>query len=296
MEHPLQSKEWEEFRSKTHKTSRVGGLLIIWSKVPHTPWYFGYLPKGRIPTNEEIKLLRDEAVKNKAIGIRMEPDAENGPAMAGLVRGRPFFTDKTFYLDLTKSEEELLAGMHPKARYNIRLAQKHGVTIVEDNSDEAFAKYWTLMEETTHRQKFFAHDKTYHQNMWAVLRQGYGGQGQIAHLFLAKYKGEISAAWIVFKYGDKLYYPYGASSDKNREVMAPSLMLWETAKWGKKQGCKVYDLWVADAGKGFTKFKEQFGPKLITFVGTYDLIINPIPYWLFRLSEEVRWKLLKFWI
>lgn len=285
--HPLQSPEWEDFRAKTHKTSRVGGLLIIWSQVPHTPYYFGYCPKGKIPTNEELDLLRNEAKKVNAIGIRLEPDAETG-VVAGIVRGRPFFTDKTFYLDLTKSEEQLLADMHPKARHNIRLAQKHGVTIVEDNSDAAFEKYWALMEETTYRQKFFAHDKTYHQNMWTVMKE------KIAHLFLAKYNGEVLAAWIVFKYGDKLYYPYGASSDKNRKVMAPSLMLWETAMWGKKNGCKIYDLWVADAGKGFTKFKEQFGPKLITFVGTYDLIVNPIPYWLFRLSEEIRWKLLKF--
>jgi lipid II:glycine glycyltransferase (peptidoglycan interpeptide bridge formation enzyme) len=116
---------------------------------------------------------------------------------------------------------------------------------------------------------------------------------RIAHLFVAKYKEEVIAAWVVWKYGDKLYYPYGASTDRHKEVMAPSLMLWETAKWGKQQGCKVYDLWVADENKGFTRFKEQFGPKLITFVGTYDLIVKPIPYWLFRAAEEIRWKLLK---
>jgi hypothetical protein len=290
--HPLQSPEWEEFRKITHKTSRVGEMLIVWSKVPLTPWYFGYLPKGRMVRQEDLGSLRDEAYKVGAIGIRMEPDQEMSniqyPISNQLKRGRPFFTDKTFYLDLTKSEEQLLADMHPKARYNIKLAQKRGVVVEEDNSDAAFERYWELMEETTHRQKFYAHDKKYHQNMWRLLKE------KIAHLFVAKYRDEIVTAWIVWKYGDKLYYPYGASTDKYKEVMAPSLMLWETAKWGRQNGCKIYDLWVADEGKGFTRFKQQFGPRLVQFVGTYDLIVQPLPYWIFRLLEEVRWKILKF--
>jgi len=289
--HPLQSPEWEEFRKITHKTSRVGEMLIVWSKVPLTPWYFGYLPKGRMVRQEDLGSLRDEAYKVGAVGIRMEPDQEMSniqyPISNQLKRGRPFFTDKTFYLDLTKSEEQLLADMHPKARYNIKLAQRHGVVVEEDNSDAAFGRYWTLMEETTHRQGFYAHDKTYHENMWKMLKE------KIAHLFVARYQGEIVTAWIVWKYGDKLYYPYGASTDKYKEVMAPSLMLWETARWGKRNGCKIYDLWVADEGKGFTRFKQQFGPKLVQFVGTYDLVVKPVPYWIFRLMEEVRWKILK---
>ena len=74
--------------------------------------------------------------------------------------------------------------------------------------------------------------------------------------------------------------------------MAPSLVLWETAKWGKKQGCKIYDLWGVEEGKGFTRFKEQFGPQLVTFIGTFDLIINPLFYWLFRFLEFLRWQIL----
>ena len=73
--------------------------------------------------------------------------------------------------------------------------------------------------------------------MWATLKN------KIAHLFVAKYQGEILATWIIFKYGDKIYYPYGASSDEHRELQAPSLMIWKTALWGKAQGCKIYDLW-----------------------------------------------------
>ena len=285
--HPVQSREWGDFREKAgNKISWVKDLLVVWSNIPKTPWYFGTLLKSRMPKLEDIKRLRDEAIKVGGVGIRIEPDVQKGKMPEGLVRGRRFFTPKTFWLDLTKDEEQLLAAMHPKARYNIRLAEKHGVIIEEDNSDMAFEEFWKLTDQTAKRQGFYAHDKKYFTLMWNALKE------KVAHLFVAKYQGEILAAWIIFKYDDKIYYPYGASSDQHRELQAPSLMLWKTAMWGKAQGCKIYDLWGVEEGKGFTDFKVKFGPKTVEFVGTYDLIINPLLYWVFRLMEWIRWQIL----
>lgn len=286
--HPVQSKEWGEFRAKAgNKISWVEDLLVVWSRIPKTPWYFGTLLKSRMPKPEDIKRLRDEAVKVGGVGIRIEPDLPAGRQVSkGLVRGRRFFTPKTFWLNLTKSEEQLLAAMYPKARYNIRLAEKHGVIVEEDNSDAAFEKFWELTDQTAKRQGFYAHNKKYFQLMWETLKN------RIAHLFVAKYQGEILAAWIIFKYGDKIYYPYGASSDVHRGLQAPSLMMWKMILWGKDQGCKIYDLWGIEKGKGFTDFKAKFGPKTVEFVGTYDLIINPLLYWAFRIMEWIRWQIL----
>ena len=174
--------------------------------------------------------------------------------------------------------------MHPKARYNIRLAEKHGVEVMEDPT--AFVEFLRLMKETEVRQGFYAHDRRYFELMWETLKE------KVAHLFVARYQGEILAAWIIFKYDGKIYYPYGSSSDQHRELQAPSLMLWKTAMWGKSQGCKVYDLWGVEEGKGFTDFKAKFGPKTVEFVGTYDLIINPPLYWAFRIIEWIRWQIL----
>ncbi|MBI5358775.1 peptidoglycan bridge formation glycyltransferase FemA/FemB family protein [Candidatus Amesbacteria bacterium] len=285
MSHPLQSKEWGEFRAENgNLVSRVNDFQIIWSKIPHTPYYFGTLLKSGIPSKTDLDKFKEEAKKINGIGIRIEPNEQHGDVPAGLVRGRRLFTPQTFWLDLTKSEDDLLKNMHSKSRYNIKVAQKHNVKIYEDNSK--FDVFWQLMDATQKRQGFYAHDEKYFRNMWKHLKD------KIAHLFVAEYQNEILAAWIIFKYGDIVYYPYGASSDQHRNVMAPSLMLWETALWGKKQGCKTYDLWGVEEGKGFTRFKEQFGPKLVTFVGTYDLPISPILYWLFRLTEFLRWQIL----
>src|SRR6185437_2162609 len=83
-----------------------------------------------------------------------------------LKAAHPLFTKFTFILPLTETEDELLASMHPKARYNIKVAKKHNVIVTEDNSDKAFEGYWRLTEETTRRQKFYAHTKQYHQLQW----------------------------------------------------------------------------------------------------------------------------------
>ncbi len=282
MSHPLQSREWGEFRAENgNLVSRVNNFQIIWSRIPHTKYYFGTLLKSDIPTLEDIDLFRTESKKINGIGIRIEPNVQSGMLPEGLIKGRRFFTPQTFWLDLTKTEEELLKNMHPKGRYNIKVAQKHNVKVYEDSSK--FDIFLRLMNDTQNRQGFYAHDEKYFRNMWTYLK------GDIAHLFVAEYQNEILAVWIIFKYKDTIYYPYGASSDKHRNVMATSLLLWETAKWGKSQGCKIYDLWGVEEGKGFSRFKEQFGPQLITFIGTYDLIINLPLYWLFRLVENLRW-------
>ena len=123
----------------------------------------------------------------------------------------------------------------------------------------------------------------------------------IAHLFTATYQGKTLAAWIIFAYGKTIYYPYGASSREHREVMAPTLLLWEIARWGKSHGFTSFDLWGAlgpnpdprDPWFGFHRFKQGFNPQLVEFVGSYDLVINPLLYQLYKLADILRWAILK---
>ena len=90
-----------------------------------------------------------------------------------------------------------------------------------------------------------------------------------------------------------LYYPYGASSTEHKEVMANNLMMWEAIKFGKKHRCTSFDLWGREEGKGFTKFKEGYNPQVVEFIGSWDLVINPLLYWPYRLAEKIRWLVLK---
>ena len=308
--HPIQSWEWGEFREKTgNKVVRLlGGYQLTVHPIPYTNFKLAVFLKGPTPTKEMLNTLREFGREENLIFIRMEPNVAKPKNLESriwnlekLVRqngarpGRPFFTKSTFQIDLTKSEEELLKAMHPKTRYNIRVAQRHGVEVVEDNSDKAFETYLRLTDETTKRQGFYAHTEKYHRLMWETLHQQMAGSGQapIARLLTAKYKGEILITWMLFVFKDTLYYPYGASSDAHREVMASYTMMWEAIKFGKKLGLKKFDLWGREEGKGFTKFKEGFAPEVVEFLGTWDLVINPALYPIYRIAEEIRWKLLK---
>ncbi len=294
--HPLQSWEWGEFRIKRQPVSRLAGMQIMWTRVPYTPWYFGYIPMGRIPNEKEIEQLRDEAIKMNAIGIRMEPNIPREQITnfqfsilnQFFKPGRKLFKDKTILIDLSKTEEELLKNMHPKGRYNVRVALKHGVTVREDNSDGAFEKYLELMfAGTAKRQKIYSHGRSYHRLMRECLKNN------IAHLWVAEYKNEIITADIIFKFKEGIYYAYGASKLEYKEVMAPTLLLWEIMKWGKNTGAKFFDLWGAEEGKGFSRFKEQFGGMVVEMAGTYDLPVNKWLYPLFRAAEGIRWKMLR---
>lgn len=301
--HPLQTKEWEEFRQKWgNETARVDGNLLTLHNVPFLGKKIGIFEKGEMPSKKMLEALVNFGKKNKLIFIKLEPNyviKEDNISCAdenkvikllqdyGGTKGKTIFTPTTFWIDLTRSEDELLKSFSSKTRYNIRLAQRKGVSVHEDNSDAAFEKYLELTRETTKRDRFFAHSAKYHRLMWESLK------GKIAHLLVAKYQGEIVVAWIVFAHDGVLYYPYGASTHKYKSVMAANLMMWEAIKWGKKHGLKTFDLWGREEGKGFTKFKEGYNPKVITFLGTWDLVIDKNYYYLYRLMDSVRWKTLR---
>jgi lipid II:glycine glycyltransferase (peptidoglycan interpeptide bridge formation enzyme) len=311
--HPLQSWEWGEFRKKSGIDvvrligEKKGHMTDCWQitfhKIPHTLYTVGYFPKGPEPTPHMMNELKRLGRQKHAIFIQLEPniianpESQNSKLETRLIPSHhPLFTQYNFVLDLTKSEEELLAAMHPKTRYNIRVAQKHGVVIKEDNSPQAFETYLQLSTETTDRQKFYAHSHTYHRHMWETL-----SKSGVAKLYTATYKNEVLAAWVLFLFGDTIYYPYGASSRNHREVMAPTLLLWEIARIAKSQGLKKFDLWGAlgpspdpnDPWFGFHRFKEGFHPKFITYVGSYDLVILPLLYKLYSLANTFRWAILR---
>src|SRR5581483_6116347 len=101
--------------------------------------------------------------------------------------------------------------MHQKARYNIKVAQKHGVVVTEDNIQEGFNTFWRLTKETTTRQQFYAHTKSYHQTQWNTLPHEIQPHALSSHLLIATYNNQPLTAWILFLFKDTLYYPYGAS-------------------------------------------------------------------------------------
>jgi len=303
MTHPLQTAAWAEFRKAMGiDIGTIDKWFISFHLLPHTPWTIGYFPKGPTPTKTMVDSLIKLGKEKRAIFIQLEPNViqntkdkiKNTKSL--IPSHHPLFTKYTFVIDLTKPEKDLLKAMHPKTRYNIKIAEKHNVKIQEDGSVNAFETYLKLSQETTNRQGFYAHNEKYHRTMWQIMNKA-----GIAKLWTATYEGVILAAWIVFIHDGVMYYPYGASSREHREVMAPNLLLWKLIKWGKQHGIKTFNLWGAlgpnpdshDSWFGFHRFKSGFAPKLVEYVGSYDLVIQPFLYKLYCIADSIRWRILK---
>src|SRR5258708_26198387 len=330
--HPLQSYEWGEFREKLGtKVLRFGffdskrdnihsGIQLTLHPIPHTPFTIGYIPKGDLPSRELLATLILIGKKEHTVFFQFEPNSPYADKTDFLLQSlslkpsvHPLFTQYTFLLDLTQSEEDLLSHMHPKTRYNIKVAAKHNVLVTEENSPDSFKTYLQLSQETTKRQGFYAHTLHYHTLMWQTLqatqnqnskkneKQSIDANTLRAHLFIARYNNIPLVAWIVFTFHDTLYYPYGASSSLHRESMASNGMMWEVILWGKKMGLKKFDMWGAlgenpstkDPWYGFHHFKQGYGPTLIKFVGSYDYITNPLLYSGYTVADTIRWSILK---
>lgn len=317
--HPLQSWEWGEFRKITNvKVERLGffeggkikkGLQVSFHPIPILNKTAGYLPKSYMPDEEQLSALKQLAEKHNALFIKLEPNicqkvgvpSAHDTIHKFLIQndcqpGKPLFTKYTFQLDLNKDEETLFANLSSKTRYNVRLAYKKGVSIIENSSDQGMEDFVAVLKETTQRQGFYAHTPAYFQKMWQQL-----GNSGMMRIFHAVYENQILVSWIVFVFNGILYYPYGSSRNIYREVMASNLMMWEMIRFGKSFGCKKFDMWgslgpdpnKSDPWYGFHRFKEGYGGDLTEFLGTYDFIINQPMYQIFNIADKMRWKFLR---
>ncbi len=320
--HVIQSWEWGEFRkSMGLKVARYGlfkknvlktTFQVTFHKIPLINKYIGYLPKGPYPNSELAEALKKIGKENNCVFIKLEPDisidngltlTQSGLKMSETLFARSaqidnsfrkspksLFTKYNFVLDLTKSEEELLKNMHPKTRYNIKVAQKHAVKVEERVDDKGFKIYLELYFETTKRQGYHGHNKYYHQQVWNELKRT-----NAARLLIAFYQKQPLTAWMLFSFKDNLYYPYGGSSKSHPEVMANNLIAWEAIKLGKKLGLKKFDMWGAlgpdadpkDPWFGFHKFKMGYGGRLVEYIGTFDLIFDWPIYLLFTAIDRL---------
>ncbi|QQG43710.1 MAG: peptidoglycan bridge formation glycyltransferase FemA/FemB family protein [Candidatus Daviesbacteria bacterium] len=303
--HVMQSWQWGEFRKSLgtkilkyglyNKNQLKTAFQITFHKIPLLNQYVGYLPKGPMPDKNLAQALKKIGQENNCAFIKIEPNIEL-PATTYYLPSdfhkspKPLFTKYNFVLDLTKSEAELLQNLHPKTRYNIKVAQKHGVKVEERFDDEALDIYLRLYFETTKRQNYHGHTPTYHQAVWAKLKKE-----KMARFLIAFYQNEPLTAWMLINFQDTLYYPYGGSSKAHPEVMANNLVAWKAILLGKRLKLKNFDMWGAlgpnaslkDPWHGFHRFKQGYGGKLVEYIGTYDLVFNWPIYLTFTIVDRL---------
>lgn len=275
-----------------------------------------YIPKGPLLDWNNTTLrgqvlndLRLLARRQNAIFIKIDPDVVLGtgiPGQAGehetrsaanlvseLARGGWRFSEEqiqfrnTVQVDLTQSEDQLLANMKQKTRYNVHLAERKGVTI-RRGTDADFGLLFRMYAETSVRDGFVIRDESYYRTVWSTFLQAGLAEPLIAEATLEPGGKEALAAVIIFRFAEKAWYLYGMSRPQHRDWMPNYLLQWEAIRRAQAAGCTVYDLWGApdrfdetDSLWGVYRFKEGLGGQVVRTLGAWDLPINPLLYRLY---------------
>jgi len=298
--HVLQSFEWGQFKAKygwkpTRLLFEEGGQVraaasVLCRQFPRFPLRVMYVPKGPLLDYSDGPLLsrvlaslEELARTQRAIFIKMDPDVRlEEDQVIGALRARGWRSSSeqiqfrnTILIDLRRSEDELLASMKAKTRYNVRLAARRGVKVRVGGSDD-LPGFHEMYAETGRRDDFIIRPFAYYRDAWgAFIEAG------LACLFLAEYEGEPLAGLIAFRFGQRAWYMYGASTEKHRNLMPNHLLQWEAMRWAKSEGCTVYDMWGApdvlsedDPLWGVYRFKEGFGGQFVRHIGAYDYPVS----------------------
>ncbi len=226
----------------------------------------------------------------KTLFIRCEPSliAREGEAALPLAfrRAHSMNPAVTIRMDLRQDEATLLANMHPKTRYNLRVAERHGVSVREGGNDD-IETFLRLTQETAVRDRIQTHSLSYLRATYEEL-----SKRGMARLRLAEYGGNVLAINMEITCGDTVTYLHGASSAISRQVMAPTFLQWEAIKVAKGEGYVWYDFagcnpsrissyYYKPSWEGITRFKQGFGGTLVELPGTWDLPVHPFVYKLF---------------
>lgn len=286
------------------KTVLAGGMtarlcLLYCPKGPNLDW--SDLPLRKRVLDDLERLARQQG----AIFLKLDPDVVLGTGVPGaetevtepggeavradfLRRGWRFSEEQiqfknTVLLDISLPEEEMLARMKQKTRYNARLAAKKGVT-VRPGTESDWPMLYKMYAETSVRDGFVIRDEAYYRAVWSLFQSKIKNpQSEIplAEPLIAEVEGEPVAALVLFAFARRAYYVYGMSREAHRDKMPNYLLQWEAMKWAQAHGCITYDLWGApnvfderDSMWGVFRFKEGLGGQVIRTLGAWDFVPN----------------------
>lgn len=301
--HILQTPQWGALKSEFGWAAETlpGGLLVLFRRLP-LGLSVAYVPKA--PPEGDwaawLATLHTLCRQRRAVFLRIEPDAWREDSLPydyeaqGFQPAAPIQPPRTLLIDLQGSEEDLLARMKQKTRYNIRLAEKKGVAVQPATNVEMFAK---MMVETSTRDGFGIHPAAYYRRAYELFHPA-----GLCALLVAEHAGQPLAGLMIFAVGGRAWYLYGASASEQRHLMPTYLLQWEAMRWARARGCQTYDLYgVPDVAEdvleaeftrrndglwGVYRFKRGFGGAVRRSKGAWDKVYNPFLYNLFKLLRR----------
>lgn len=281
------------------------GAQVLFRSLPGG-FSLGYIPKGPVgPDWDSLWDELDDLCRTKrAVFLKVEPDAwEPEFDRAAVLKQAGFQPSphslqppRTVALEIGGDEDEILAAMKQKTRYNIRLAARKDVAVHATDDLDAFIEMMTVTGE---RDAFGVHAGAYYRRAYELFHPL-----GMAELLIASYRGEPLAGLMVFARGKRAWYLYGASNNHERNRMPTYLIQWEAIRWAKARGCTSYDLWGvpdydeetleaqfsdrSDGLWGVYRFKRGFGGQVLRAEGAWDKVYMPTLYRAYRWLQARR--------
>jgi lipid II:glycine glycyltransferase (peptidoglycan interpeptide bridge formation enzyme) len=290
----MESLGWGHFGVVVREDDTIFGGAQVLRNIYSPGYCYYYIPEGpALPSDTDdgaqvyqyimayIEKTRQND-PNVVSHLCIEPRWEQLPSyITGFQAAKSWMEPRnTLCIDLTISEDDILAQMKPKGRYNIGLARRYGVTVVEDSSPKGVEDFLRLYSDTVTRQNIRGKRQTYFYTLIPMLKEF-----NIGSIFFAEYAGARIATVLTIQFGHRATYFYGGSTDQHREVMAPYLLHFEIMLRMKARGCECYDLYgIAPINQpehkwtNLSTFKRKLGGKDFQFVPALHYIYDSEAY------------------
>lgn len=264
----------------------AGGPIVDWQKLDLVKSIF----------ND----IRTETIKYKCVFARVRPQLERSPEAFALFKEMGLVPAPTFLsveyaaiLDLHKSEEEIIKGMHRRIRYAVNNARNKGFTIEKTQDPKAIHQFYQIQLQTAKRQNFVSFSESYLTKQFAAF-----AKNDEAILYTAKYQGEVLAQNFMIFYGNEASYHYAVSTELGTKLSGSPILHVEAMRDARKRHIYRYNLWgiVGEDEKnhrfyGVSFFKRGFGGDELKYLPAHDLVVSPLKYQKTKLIESLRKKL-----
>lgn len=308
----MQTWSWGELQEHTHNpywriviedNGKIVAVALVmersltlgysWLYIPRGPLFLEGLSNSEkesawIALEEKLKSLADEC---GSFFIRIDPLFAELSRPGWRKSSREVQPQHSLVLNLAPSEEELLAHMHPKTRYNVRVAERKGVTVRFSSSVDDVHAFLESAKTVTQRSGFSYHPDEYYCGIMESL-----GKNSMAELAIADLDGKAIAVHLMIYADGIATYAHGASMNEYRSAMAPALLYWKTILRAKEKEMNEYDFFgiapedaLSDhSWAGITRMKTGFGGKRVSYCGAYDLVLNEALYTMFNVTRKAK--------
>jgi lipid II:glycine glycyltransferase (peptidoglycan interpeptide bridge formation enzyme) len=297
---------WSAVRLAPTPATAIGAQVLVRRPRP-LPWAFAYAPRGPVAADwtaegaaAAVATFADSArteLKERAGRIshlRIDPEIERdtGPDEGGAVRralkaagfrpAPPIQPNATRIIDLRASEEALWGDLRKKWRQYVNKARNAGVAVV-DADGSRLPEFYRIYRDTAARAGFLIRTEQAYRDVW----EAFSPRGRARLLFAETNDGEPVATLFLLRCGTRVVEPYGGMTEAGGDSRANYLLKWEAIRTSREQGATSYDLWGLATG-GIAHFKTGFGGREVTYIGAWDLVLDPLGRQVYGAAQSAR--------